>query len=111
MDFSVLRWTWLSITILVGFAVSKFFFYLSVAYLMVESNSVAINLAVLSAGFYAIIVGSYLFGYEVMSGVIAFTLPELGNVKLDDHDCFIHSSMHYTFCRSYLSLEEWGCSP
>ena len=65
VEFSLLRWTWLSITILVGFALSKFFFYLSVAYLMVESNSVAINLAVLSAGFYAIIVGTYLFGYEV----------------------------------------------
>lgn len=64
-DLSLLSWTWQSALLLMSFGIVQFGFYAIVAQLLVKSNAVAINLSILSADFYSILVGVFVFQYNV----------------------------------------------
>ncbi|CAG7730653.1 unnamed protein product [Allacma fusca] len=80
-----INWTLPACLYLLTFGLTMFFFYTIVAHLMVMSSSVATNLSILSADFYSILAGVFLFHYEfsvlyflsfilVMGGVGIFSL-------------------------------------
>ncbi|ODM92239.1 Solute carrier family 35 member F1 [Orchesella cincta] len=71
--------------LLIGFATSKFFFYILSAVVMKLSSATAFNLSILTADFYSLITGIYLFHFKfhalyflsfllVMTGVIVFAI-------------------------------------
>ncbi|CAL8097665.1 unnamed protein product [Orchesella dallaii] len=71
--------------LLIGFAVAKFFFYILSAVVMKLSSATAFNLSILTADFYSLITGIYLFHFKfhalyflsfllVMTGVILFAI-------------------------------------
>ena len=58
-------WTMESVSALLGYGAARFWYYVIVAVLMVQSNCLAITLAMLSAGFYSVLIGVFAFDFIV----------------------------------------------
>lgn len=85
-EIATIQWdTWQVVCLLVGFALSMFVLYSLMPVVMALTSATAVNLSILSADFYALVVGIYLFGYQfhilyfvsfflVITGVIMYSI-------------------------------------
>lgn len=60
-------WTWSSIGMYLLFTASMFVFYSMVSLVMQRTSALMFNLAVLTADFYSLLAGIFLFRYTVVS--------------------------------------------
>lgn len=54
-----------TVSLLLGFSLSLFMMYLLMPVVMRMSSATAVNLSILSADFYALLIGVYVFQYKV----------------------------------------------
>uniref|UniRef100_T1IRH7 Solute carrier family 35 member F1 n=1 Tax=Strigamia maritima TaxID=126957 RepID=T1IRH7_STRMM len=79
-EVAVIRWEqWQIVALVISFAVCLFFLYSTMPVVMRISSATAVNLSILSADFYSLLIGVFLFQYKFhVLYILSFTLVATG---------------------------------